>query len=129
MKKNLIISLLTGLGLVLAAAAATAATPRDGYDVMRDGNYQDAMQFLMKEVARGDAAALFNLALVYHGGLGGLPADEAVAVTLYRQSAEQGYPWAQEFLSVGYQEGWFGLKQDRKQAEYWRQQLTADNFY
>ena len=33
---------------------------------------------------------------------------------------------AQEYLAIGYQEGWFGLKRDRKKSRYWYKKLGEE---
>lgn len=75
----------------------------------------------------GDAIAQFNLALMYHRGLG-VQLNEAVAVDWYHKSAKNGYSKAQEFLAAAYSEGWFGLAKDQKKADYWTQQLENSSF-
>lgn len=127
MKKSFIFSALAGIAL--CASGAVMAAQDDGYyNAAVSGDYHEAVRLLMQDVARGDAAAMFNLALMYHKGLG-VPMDEAVAVSLYHQAAELNYPWAQEFLAVGYQEGWFGLKQSSRQARYWQKRLSRNEAY
>jgi TPR repeat protein len=63
--------------------------------------------------------------LLYHSGLG-VDLDEAKAVSWYKKSASNGYYKAQEYLAVGYREGWFGLPKDSKKASYWEKQLEAN---
>lgn len=91
------------------------------------GDYVTAANQWQPLAAKGDAVAQFNLALMYHRGLG-VQLDERVAVSWYHKSAENGYSKAQEFLAAAYREGWFGLKQDRQKAEYWSQQLENSSF-
>lgn len=43
-----------------------------------------------KEANAGDADAQYNLAYIYENGLG-VPKDEAKALELYQQAADQGY--------------------------------------
>lgn len=89
------------------------------------GNYEVAVNSWQPLAKQGDGAAQFNLALMYHRGLGVL-ADEAMAVEWYQKSASNGYPKAQEFLAAAYREGWFGLKKDPQKAAYWDQQLATE---
>lgn len=91
------------------------------------GDYSTAATQWEPLAAEGDAIAQFNLALMYHRGLG-VQTDEATAVRLYHKSAENGYSRAQGFLAAAYREGWFGLAQDQKKADYWSQQLESSSF-
>ena len=88
----------------------------------------DFTAFIEALAKQGDALAQFNLALLYHSGAGGVPADEQKAVGWYRKAADNGYYYAQEYLAVGYQEGWFGLPKDPKQAAYWLKRLDANQY-
>lgn len=91
------------------------------------GDYDTAVMNWHPLAQQGDAAAQFNLALMYHRGLG-VAMSEATAVRWYQKSAENGYPKAQEFLAVAYREGWFGLKKDPQKAEFWNRQLERHGF-
>lgn len=91
------------------------------------GDYSSAVHSWQPLAKQGNGAAQFNLALMYHSGLG-VAADEAVAVQWYQKSASNGYPKAQEFLAAAYREGWFGLKKDPQKAAYWDQQLAERGF-
>jgi len=84
------------------------------------GDYSTAVAAWQPLASQGDAAAQFNLALMYHRGLG-VAADEQKAVQWYQKSASNGYAKAQEFLAAAYREGWFGLEKDPQKAEYWGQ--------
>ena len=91
------------------------------------GDYTTAATQWKPLAAEGDAIAQFNLALMYHRGLG-VGLDETVAVSWYHKSAENGYSKAQEFLAAAYQEGWFGLKKDQQKADYWNSKLENSSF-
>ena len=65
----------------------------------------------------GNAAAQFNLGVMYHDGQG-VPQDYAEAVKWYRIAAEQGHPSSQYNLGVMYDKG-EGLPQDYVQAHRW----------
>lgn len=91
------------------------------------GDYTTAAAEWQPLAAQGDALAQFNLALMYHRGLG-VSLDEAKAVSWYHKSAENGYSKAQEFLVVAYREGWFGLRQDQQKSAYWGQRLENSSF-
>jgi TPR repeat protein len=91
------------------------------------GDYKRAVVEWQPLASKGNAAAQFNLALMYHRGLGVL-LDEKKAVHWYQESASNGYVKAQEFLAAAYREGWFGLEKDLQKAEYWDQQLANNGF-
>ncbi len=86
------------------------------------GDYVAAVMAWQPLASQGDAAAQFNLALMYHRGLGIAP-DEQKAVQWYHKSASNGYVKAQEFLAAAYREGWFGLEKNPQKAKYWSQQI------
>jgi TPR repeat protein len=91
------------------------------------GDYDTAVVKWQPLASKGDAAAQFNLALMYHRGLG-VSLDEQKAVHWYLKSATNGYSRAQEFLAAAYREGWFGLEKDLQKAKYWDQQLVNNSF-
>lgn len=91
------------------------------------GDYATATTQWQPLAAEGDALAQFNLALMYHRGLG-VHLDETAAVSWYHKSAENGYSKAQEFLAAAYREGWFGLKKNQQAADYWSKQLENSSF-
>lgn len=99
----------------------------DGLLASESGDYATAAMQWQPLAAEGDAIAQFNLALMYHRGLG-VQLNEAVAVSWYHKSAENGYSKAQEFLAAAYREGWFGLKQDQQKADYWSQQIENSSY-
>lgn len=91
------------------------------------GDYAAAVVAWQPLARQGDAAAQFNLALMYHRGLG-VTSDEQKAVQWYQKSASNGYARAQEFLVAAYREGWFGLEKNPQKAEYWSQQIEKTGF-
>jgi len=123
--KNLVRSLVFGLGLSLSMLSH-AKNYNDGFVAAESGQYDDAISIWKPLAEKGHPIAQFNLALLYHSGQG-VKLDENKAVHLYHQAAEKGYHKAQEFLAVGYREGWFGLPIDAKKAEYWQQKLDSAN--
>lgn len=94
-----------------------------GLDAIRDGDYKQAAEVLAPLARDGMANAEFGLGLLYHSGSGVIQ-DEDMAVWLYHEAAKHGSTLAQEYLIVGYQEGWFGLKKSAEKAKYWRNQLA-----
>lgn len=105
--------------------AQAAGEMARGFDAAITGNFKEAVTIWEALAAEGDPQAQFNLGLMYHGGLA-LPRNEHKAVALYREAAEGGYSAAQAYLVVGYEEGWFGLPQDRRKASYWRGMLDEN---
>jgi TPR repeat protein len=53
-----------------------------------------------REAQNGDPDAQYNLAYLYENGLEGLPKDEAKALELYQQAADQGHSAAQSNLNA-----------------------------
>jgi TPR repeat protein len=66
---------------------------------------------------QGDAAAQFNLGVMYAKGQG-VAQDYAEAATWYRKAAEQGYAPAQCKLGTMYSQG-HGVTQDYAEAMKW----------
>lgn len=94
----------------------------EAYTAAETGEYLKAASLFTSLAEKGDPHAQFNLALMYHGGLG-VTRDEGRAVKWYEQAAANGVGQAQEFLAAAYQEGWFGLPRDPDRAAYWLQRL------
>lgn len=94
----------------------------EAYSAAETGEYLKAASLFTSLAEKGIADAQFNLALMYHGGLG-VARDEGRAVKWYEQAAANGVGQAQEFLAAAYQEGWFGLPRDPDRAAYWLQRL------
>jgi TPR repeat protein len=120
--------LIRGMCLTAALVGVVALSPvhaqdyNKGFLAAEAGDYKTAAQTWGPLADEGDSAAQFNIALMYHSGLG-VPVDETKAVEWYRRSANNGYTKAQEFLAAAYREGWFGLPQDAQKAAYWDSRL------
>jgi TPR repeat protein len=95
----------------------------EGYDRAIAGDYGSAYAQWMPLALNGDGRAQFNLALMYHSGLH-VDFDEHKAVYWYQAAAENGIREAQEYMYVGYKEGWFGLPKAERQAAYWADKLA-----
>lgn len=108
--------------VTLVLSMAQAHDYNDGLLAAKAGDYNTAVMKWQPLAVQGDAMAQFNLALMYHRGLG-VGIDEARAVALYKKSANNGYIKAQEFLAAAYGEGWFGLPQDQEKADYWLKRI------
>lgn len=106
---------------------AQAQDYNDGLMAASEGDYNTAVMKWKPLAEKNDPMAQFNLALMYHRGLG-VQMDEEKAVNLYKQSANNGYRLAQEFLAAAYHEGWFGLPQDRVKADYWLSRSEENDF-
>jgi TPR repeat protein len=115
------------LGAALAGLVALSPSRAEDYNAgllaAEAGDYAAAVSQWRPLADKGDAKAQFNLALLYHTGLG-VGFDEAKAVAWYKRAADNGYGKAQEFLSAAYREGWFGLPRDARQADYWDRRLA-----
>jgi len=117
----LLFTLLFGLSMSI-----NANEYNDGFIAAEVGDYKTALSQWEPLAKQGHAIAQFNLALLYHSG-SGIELDEAKALSWYMRSASNGYYKAQEYLSVGYREGWFGLPKDEKQADFWQKRLDENN--
>jgi TPR repeat protein len=101
---------------VLATPVA-AQTLNAGLAAYNAGDYATALENWQPLAAQGDAAAQFNLALMYDDGRGVLQ-DYAEAVRWYRLAAEQGNAFAQGNLGLMYAKGQ-GVLRDYAQAVRW----------
>jgi len=110
--------LVVALLVTVVLSISHAHDYNDGLQAARTGDYNTAVMKWQPLAEQGDAMAQFNMALMYHRGLG-VGIDETRAVAWYKESANNGYVKAQEFLAAAYQEGWFGLPQDQHKADYW----------
>jgi len=110
--------------LCLGSANVTADSYANAVDSAIDENYSAAFSYWMPLAKAGDPRAQFNVALMYHGGLH-VSFDESAALRWYQRAAENGVTEAQEYLMIGYQEGWFGLSIDQQRSKYWLQKIEA----
>ena len=110
------------LAISAAAGFAQADEFDDAFKSAQKSDYKNATAKLESLAKRNDPRALFLLGTMYHNGTAG-QIDEVAAVNLYHKAAEAGSPEAQEYLAIGYREGWFGLKKDAKKARYWEDKL------
>ena len=117
--------LYTGLLFSVISFSVQAVEYNDGFIAAETGDFKSALQHWGPLAETGHAIAQFNLAMLYHGGLG-VSVNEAEALNWYKKSAQNGYYKAQEYLAVGYREGWFGLPKDKKQADYWEKELEKN---
>ncbi|MCI0507550.1 MAG: hypothetical protein L0Z73_15770 [Gammaproteobacteria bacterium] len=119
----------TTLGAAVLFGAMTfnaeARNYNEGFLAAESGDFNTAVQQWGPLADQGHPIAQFNMALLYHSGLG-VDLNEAAALEWYKKSAKNGYYKAQEYMAVGYREGWFGLPKDSRQAEYWEKQLEEN---
>ncbi|NOX43018.1 MAG: sel1 repeat family protein [Gammaproteobacteria bacterium] len=109
-----------------AIMPATANEYNEGFLAAESGNYDTAISKWGPLASSGHPIAQFNIALMYHGGLG-VAANEAEAVRWYKMSANNGYYAAQEYLSAAYKEGWFGLPRNQILAKFWEEKAENQN--
>ncbi len=119
--------LLAGILLSCSLGASAGDDPYgQGYDSAYQGDYDTAYSVWLPLAMKGDPRAQFNLGLMYHSGLF-VALDEARALYWYHKAAANGMREAQEYLVMGYSEGWFGLQRDKRKARYWEARLEAGN--
>ena len=109
---------LVAIVLAFAFAAPGAAGPfEDAVDANARGDYLKALRLIRPLANDGDAAAQYNLGLMYMTGHG-VEQDNAAAATWFRKAAEQGYALAQSNLGTLYLYG-RGVAQDHAEAMIW----------
>ena len=94
-----------------------------GLEAYHRGDYATAMRKFRPLAEQGDAAAQFNLGIMYANGKG-VPEDAVQAVYWYRKAAEQGDAAAQFNLGFMYANG-KGVPEDAVQAVYWYRKATG----
>src|ERR1700687_3198039 len=104
--------------LVSAFAAPVAAgTFEDAVDAHARGDYAKALRLIRPLANDGDAAAQFNLGLMYITGPG-VTRDDAEAVMWFRKAADQGDAVAEFLLGYQYANG-IGVPLDYGEAMIW----------
>ena len=82
----------TAVTLSLCFASAGVAGPfDDAVDAHARGDYAKALRLIRPLANDGDAAAQFNLGLMYMTGQG-VSRDDAAAAIWFQKAAEQGFP-------------------------------------
>lgn len=104
------LSTIIGALLVLFSSAASAGPFEEGLAAYARGDYQSALRIWEPLAQQGDAAAQFNVGLLYSSGQG-VPEDSGAAAHWYRLAADQGYAKAQLNLADLYADG-RGVPQD-----------------
>jgi TPR repeat protein len=98
--------------------APVAAGPfEDGLVAADNGDYATAIRLWRPLAEQGNAAAQFNLGLIYYKGQG-VPQDYAAAAVWLRKAADQGVTAAQWSIGSMYMNG-RGVRQDYAAAVSW----------
>ena len=118
------------LAIIALAVPAIAGPLEDGETVFQRGDYATALKFrwpfLRPLAEQGDAAAQYDLGLMYHIGED-VPQDYAEAVKWWRMAAEQGHAKAQNNLGVMYGTG-RGVPTDDALAYMWFNLAATQGF-
>lgn len=100
----------------LYLSGAQGAVPQD---------YAKALKWYGKAADQWHASAHFSIGMLHFLGLG-VPRDELEASIWIRESAEQGYEYAQYFLGNAYANGWNDvIQQDKTEAKKWMLKAAA----
>ncbi len=116
------------IGLVVIAlfagvVTAHAAELSEGYKAIQRRDYETALVIFRQLAAQGNAAAQYNLGVIYDKGLG-VAQNYKAAVKWYRKAAAQGNASAQYNLGAMYGNG-LGVRQDYGEAMRWYE-MAAD---
>ena len=102
---------------LFGATSAWSADFDKGMDAAQKGDYATALREWEPLAKQGDAAAQYNLGVMYGTGKG-VPQDYSTAVKWYSLAAKQGDADAQNNLGVMYARG-EGVIQDNVYAHMW----------
>jgi TPR repeat protein len=117
----------------LAALKGFAPAENDyGYCLLQGrGNLKknptEAFRFVEKAAKHGYLSAVFNLSSLYRFGHG-VPKDEARALQIHFQVAEQGFAPAQEMLGTLYRLGRDGIARDLALAMQWYRKASEQGY-
>ncbi len=103
--------------LVSLASFSAWADVEKGMEAFRRGDYAAAKAEWEPLAKSGDAAAQFNLGILYRRGLG-VPPDNQRAIGWFERAAVRGHPTAQFNLGLIYEQG-IGVPPDRSAALRW----------
>ena len=112
--------------ILVAPAPIHAGQFEDGLSAVNQGNYAAALRLWKPLADQGNAAAQFNLGVMYNSG-DGVPEDDVEAVKWYRKAADQGNAAAQFNLGVMYSSG-EGVPEDLVQAYSWINLAAAKGY-
>jgi uncharacterized protein len=105
------------LALLIIVPTLARADLDDGFRAYQRGDYATALREWRPLADQGEAAAQYNLGLMYANGKG-VGEDDAEAAKWYRRAADQGHAAAQNNLGVMYANG-KGVRQDYAEAAKW----------
>lgn len=88
-----------------------------------DKSADNGLKSLIEKADQGDSVAIYYLAKVYDTGYDSIVPDSAVSTALYIQSAERGYPPAQNFIGFRYYNGEH-VSKNIDSALYWIQKAA-----
>ena len=111
---------------LLLGVPSYSADFNKGVIAAQNGDWATALKEWKPIAEEGNAAAQFNLGLMYQNGYG-VPQDYKEAVYWYRLAAEQGYANAQSNLANRYYYG-EGVNKDIVYAHMWKN-ISASNGY
>ena len=110
---------LIGLGSMLSGTLPARADTAAGMEAFKNKDYAKAFREWKEAADAGQAAAQFDLGLLYAQGLG-VKRDLAEAEQWYRKAADQGNAEAEFALGQMYSRGW-GVPRDAADAMHWLQ--------
>ncbi len=99
---NTLYSVIKTMALLLLLTACKDQDPftnQPETDAATPMTSEDAIAKLQRAAQAGDSDAQYHLAYLYENGLG-VPKDEAKALELYQQAADQDHPTAQNNLDT-----------------------------
>ena len=111
------------LALLIIVPTLARADLDDGFRAYQRGDYATALREWRPLADQGEAAAQYNLGLMYDNGEG-VREDDAEAAKWYRLAADQGYAAAQNNLGGMYARG-EGVPEDYAEGAKWYR-LAAD---
>ena len=114
---------LVAVALFFGSMTAHAADYSVGYEAFQRGDYATALRIFRQLADRGNAAAQYNLGVMYDKGRA-VTQDYTEAMRWYRKAANQGNAKAQYNLGLKYHKGQ-GVTQDYVQAYMWYNIATA----
>ena len=113
-----------GYCLLLVTMQAFAGPFEDGVAAYDRGQFAAALKLWLPLAQQGDAAAQFNVGVLYEKGAG-VAQDYAEAARWYLKAARQGDPDAQYDVAVMYERG-TGVAQDLETARKWYGMVIAN---
>ncbi len=113
-------------GFTLGLTAPAGAGLDEGVAAYQRGDYATALREWRPLAEQGNAAAQYNLGVMYNKGQG-VPQDYGEAMKWYRKAAEQGIADAQHSLGVMYAKG-RGVPQDYAEAVKWYRKAAEQGY-